>query len=274
MKKILAILALASSVVFASNTIVTVNGHAITDDIVPGYEKLDDTKKEAVKNQLINEYLLANYALTKGGVSKDKKFQKVAKSQVASIQKAYKAKTKKDLTKEQIANIKGSIATKFMFAKKAQKTKISDKEAKSFFNKNKAKFKFPESVEIASIATKDKKEADKIFKQIKNSKDKPTTLMKIAKKMKQRGYLGWLPKNAFPADVFKKLYSMKANRLVKKPIEVQGVYNITYVVNKRKAGTPKFSEVKDNLKKMMTQQKVGLWAEKTVKELRDKATVK
>ena len=274
MKKILAVLVLASSILFASNVIVTVNDHAITEDIVPAYQKLDDTKKKAVKEQLINEYLLANYALTKSGVSKDKKFQEIAKAQVASIQKAYKEKTKKDLTKEQIANIKGSIATKFMFAKRAQKTKVGDKEAKDFFNNNKAKFKFPESVEIASIATKDKKEADKILKEIKKSKDKPAKLMKIAKKMKQRGYLGWLPKNAFPEDVFKKLYSMKANSLVKKPIEVQGVYNITYIVNKRKAGTPKFSEVKDNLKKMMIQQKVGQWAEKTVKDLRAKAIIK
>ncbi len=274
MKKILIFLAFASSLVFASNTIVTVNGHTITDDIVPAYEKLDDTKKKAVKEQLINEYLLANYALTKGGIAKDKKFQKIAKAQVDSIQKAYKEKTKKDLTKEQIDNIKGSIAIKFLFAKKAQQMKISDKEAKEFFNKNKAKFKFPESVEIASIATKDKKEADKILKELKKAKDKPAKLMKIAKKMKQRGYLGWLPKNAFPENVFKKIYSMKTNTLVKKPIEVNGVYNITYLVNKRKAGTPKFREVKDNLKKMLAQQKVAKWVEKTVDELRSKATIK
>ena len=273
MKKILTILLLASNLIFAANTIVTVNGHKITDDIVPAYEKLDAQKKEIVKNQLINEYLLATYAL-KSGVTKDKNFQKAYKAQIDSIQKSYKAKTKKDLTKEQKENIKGSLAVKFMFAKKAQKIKVSDKEAKEFFNKNKEKFKFPESVEIASIATKDKKEAEKILKEIQKSKDKPAKLMQIAKKMKQRGYLGWLPKNAFPADVFKKLYSMKANTLVKKPIEVNGVYNITYLVNKRKAGTPKFAEIKDNLKKMLAQQKLGLWAEKKVKELRSKATIK
>ncbi len=273
MKKILTGLLFLSSFIFASTTIVTVNGQAITDDIIPQYTKLDKQKQKIVKNQLINENLMMNYAL-KSGVEKDKNFQKIFKAQKDAISKAYKAKTKKDLTKEQINNIKGSIAVRIMLAKKARSMKITDKEAKDFFNKNKAKFKFPESVEIASIATKDKKEADKIYKQIKNSKNKPATLMAIAKKMHQRGYLGWLPKTAFPADVFKKLYAMKTNTLVKKPIEVQGVYNITYVVNKRKAGLAKFAEIKDNLKGMMAQQRTAMWAKNKVEELRQKATIK
>jgi len=274
MKKIILILAILSSVIFASTTIATVNGIKITDDIVPAYTKLDDAKKKVVREQLINEFLLMDYALKDKSVTSDKKFKEIVKNQIEAVEKAYKAKTKKELTDEQKRNIKGSIAMKFLLAKKAKKMKVSDKEAKEFFNKNKEKFKFPDSVEIASIATKDKKEAEKILKQIKKSKDKPAKLMSIAKKKKQRGYLGWLPKNAFPEDVFKKIYSMKPNTLVKKPIKVQDTYNITYLINKKKSGLAKFSDVKDNLKMMLKQQKVAKWAEKKVNELRTKATIK
>ncbi len=273
MKKLFFTIFLTSSILFSSTTIVTVNGHKITDDIIPAYEKLDAQKKEIVKNQLIDEYLLATYAI-KSGVTKDKNFQKAYKAQLQTIQKIYKEKTKKDLTKEQKENIKGSLAIKFLLAKEAKKIKVTDKEAKEFYEKNKEKFKFPESVEIASIATNDKKEAEKILNEIKKAKNKPAKLMQIAKKMNQRGYIGWVPKNAFPPEVFKKLYSMKVNSLVKKPIEVNGVYNITYLVNKRKAGTAKFSEIKDNLKKLIQREKLGLWSEKKVKELRSKATIK
>ena len=46
---------LSAVFVFAADTIVTVNGRAITDDIVPGYSKLDKQKQELIKEQLINE---------------------------------------------------------------------------------------------------------------------------------------------------------------------------------------------------------------------------
>jgi hypothetical protein len=162
MKKLL-LMFLSAVFIFAANTIVTVNGRAITDDIVPGYSKLDKQKQELIKEQLINEELLMDYAL-KSDVVKDKEFKKVFEAQKERIEKVYKKKTGKSLTKEQIRNIKGSIAVQAMLAKKVRSFKISDKEAKAFYEKNKSKFKMPESVELATIATKDKKEAQKILK--------------------------------------------------------------------------------------------------------------
>ena len=272
MKKIFLML-LSAVVLFGANTIATVNGQVISDEIVPGYEKLDAKKKEIVKDQLINEELLMAYAL-KSDIVKDKNFKKIFEAQKAQIEKMYKEKFNKPLSKEQSRNIKGSVAVKMLLAKKAQKMKITDKDAKEFYTKNKKKFMMPESVEIASIATKDKKEADKIQKQIQKAKNKPTKLMEIAKSMKQRGYLGWLPKQAFPADVFDKLYKAKSNTLLKEPIVVNGVYNITYVVGKRKAGIAKFNEVKDRLKPVLAQQKVAEWTKSKLEELRKKATIK
>ena len=164
MKKLFAML-VATGMLMASTTIVTVNGKKITDEIVPMYSKLDKQKQEMVKQQLVNEELIMSYAL-KSDVVKDPKFKKAFKMQKEQIAKAYKEKFKKDLTKEQIENIKGSLAVNFLLAKKAQEIKISDKEAKEFYQKNLDKFKFPESVEIASIATPDKKEAEKILKKL------------------------------------------------------------------------------------------------------------
>jgi len=273
MKKLLFLLATAV-VMFAANTIVTVNGTKITDDIVPGYEKLDAQKKQMIKEQLINEELLMQYAL-KSDAIKDKKFKEFFEKQKAQIEKAYKAKTGKALSKEQIRNIKGSLAVQFMLAKKAKSYKISDKEAKNFYDKNKEKFKMPESVELATIATQDEKEAKKILAKLKKSKNIPEAIMKIAKEKKQRGYIGWLPKQAFPQDVFKKLYSAKPNSLLKEPIKVKGTYNIVYLVNKKKAGIVKYKEInKDALKMQIAQQKTNEWVKKKLAELRKKADIK
>ena len=272
MKKIFALL-VAGGMLIASTTIVTVNGKKITDEIVPMYSKLDKKKQDMIKQQLINEELIMSYAL-KTDVVKDPKFKKIYEAQKNQIAKVYKQKFKKDLTKAQIENIKGSIAVKMLLDKKAKSIKITDKDAKAFYKKNLDKFKFPESVEIASIATDDKKEALKIYKKLKKAKDIPAELMKIAKEKGQRGYLGWLPKNVFPQDVFKKIYSAKPGHLIKKPIEVNGVYNVTYLVNKKKAGLAKFSEIKENLKQLMKQQKLAEWTKNKIEELRKKATIK
>jgi len=273
MKKVLLIF-LSAIAVFAANAIVTVNGRTITDDIVPGYEKLDAQKKSFIKQQIINEELLMDYAL-KSDIVKDKTFNKVFNAQKAQVEKAYKAKTGKSLSPEQIRNLKGSLAVQALLSKKAQSYKITDKEAKDFYNKNKSKFKMPESVELATIATKDKKEALKILAKLKKSKDIPSALMKIAKEKKQRGYLGWLPKNAFPADVFKKLYSAKANSLLKEPIKVKDTYNIVYLVNKKKAGLVKYNEINKNaLKIQIAKQKTNEWLKKKLQELRSKAVIK
>jgi hypothetical protein len=273
MKKLL-LMFLSAVFMFAANTIVTVNGKAITDDIVPGYSKLDKQKQELIKQQLVNEELLMSFAL-KDDIVKDKEFKKIFEAQKAKIEKVYKEKTKKSLSKEQIRNIKGSVAVQAMLAKKAQSFKISDKEAKAFYDKNKDKFKMPESVELATIATKDKKEADKILKELKKSKNIPSAIMKKAKAKKQRGYLGWIPKNAFPEDVFKKIYSAKANSLLKEPIKVQDTYNVVFLVNKKKAGIVKYKEInKDALKMQIAKQKTNEWVKNKLEELRKKATIK
>jgi foldase protein PrsA len=265
---------LSAVFVFAADTIVTVNGRAITDDIVPGYSKLDKQKQELIKEQLINEELLMDYAL-KSGVVKDKRFKKVFEAQKAKIERVYKEKMKKGLSAEQIRNIKGSIAVQAMFVKKARSFKISDKEAKAFYEKNKSKFNMPKSVELATIATKDKKEVERILKKLKKSKDIPSAIMKIAKEKKQRGYLGWIPEDAFPKDVFKKIYSAKANSLLKEPIKVQDTYNIVYLVNKKKAGIAKYKEInKDILKMQIAKQKTNLWLKSKLEELRKKAIIK
>jgi len=272
MKKIF-LLMLSFVFLFASNVIVSVNGHKITDDIVPGYNRFNPVQKEMLKQQLINEELLMSYAL-KSGITKDKQFKKIFEAQKKRIEQAYKQKFNKSLTKEQIRNIKGSVALNLLLAKKAQKIKISDKEAKAFYQKNKDKFKTPRMVEIATIATKDKKEALKILKELKKSKNVAAKLMKIAKQKHQRGYLGWVPEQAFPKDVFKKIYVAKPNTLLSKPIEVKGVYNIVYLVNKKKAGMAKFKDVKDRLKMFLAQQKVAKWSQEKLKELRKKAVIK
>lgn len=273
MKKLLTTLALSASLAFSATTIVTVNDHKITDTIAPQYAKADKAGKAKLKQQLIEEELILSYAL-KSKASKDESFKKLYDAEKAKISKAYKAKFNKSLDKEQLRNLKGAIALRILLAKEAKNTKVSDKEAKEFFTQNKKKFDFPDSIELAIIDSKTKKDADKILKQLSKAKDIPVELMKIAKSKKQRGYLGWIPKNGMKKEVFAKIYKNKKATLLKKPILENKVYSVVYLVNKRKAGSAKFEEVKANLKAMLLQQKTAEWAKKKVAELKKTAKIK
>ena len=273
MKKLLTMLALSASLAFSATTIVTVNGHKITDTIAPQYAKADKAVKAKLKQQLIEEELILSHALKSSAV-KDKNFKKLYDAEKTKIEKAYKAKFNKSLDKEQLRNLKGAIALRILLAKKAKDIKISDKDAKEFFTKNKKKFDFPDSIELAIIDSKTKKDAEAILKKLSKAKDIPAKLMEIAKSKKQRGYLGWIPKKAMKTAVFNKIFKSKSGTLLKKPIHENKIYSVVYLVNKRKAGSAKFEEVKQNLKGMLLQQKTAEWAKKKVAELKKTAKIK
>ncbi|NOZ90636.1 MAG: hypothetical protein GXO60_05040 [Epsilonproteobacteria bacterium] len=251
----LTLFALSSTLLF-SKTLVTVNGHKIDDSILPkGYEqKLNETQKSNLMEKLIKTELIYEYLL-KSNIVNDKEFKKVFEQQKKLAQKEYKKVSGKNLTKDQIRTIKGSIALMLYQQKLLKSTKVSDSEAKEFFNNNKKLFDLPNSIEIANIIVPTKQEANNIIKKLKNSSNLEQEFIKIAREHKQNGYMGWFGRDMMPQNLFDEAYKAKPKTLLNKPIKTEYGYHVVYLLNKKKAKKVSFNEAKKNIKNMLKQKK-------------------
>jgi len=237
-------------------TLVTVNGHKISDTLIPpGYTKLNDTQRSNLMEQLIKEELL-HAKLLKSSLVKDAEFKKVFNQQKKLTQEQYKKKTGKTLNKNQIRAIKGSIAVALYQQNLFKKINVGQQEIKDFYNNNPKSFKFPNSIEIADIIVKTKSEADKILKKLKKSTDLDKEFLQTANAHKQNGYLGWFGKGSTPENLFDKAYKYKVKTLLNAPVKTKHGYNVVYLLNKKKAGTITFSEAKKRIEQMIKQKKV------------------
>ncbi len=249
------VLILSSSLLFGK-TLVTVNGHKIDDSIIPkGYEQLDDEKRANLMEHLIKEELI-QAELLKSNLVKDPKFQEVFEKQKRLAQKEYKKASGKNLTKAQIRNIKGSIALMLYQQKEFQKAKVSDSEVKNFYNNNKNKFQFPNSIEIANIIVKTKQEAKNIIKELKKSSNLDKDFIKIAREHRQNGYMGWFGEGMAPSNLFNIAYKAKPKTLISTPIKTKYGYHVVYLLNKKKAGKLSYRESKENIRNMLKKKKV------------------
>ena len=251
----IATLLLSSSLLFGQ-TLVTVNGHTITDEIIPpGYEKLDEAQKSNLMEQLIKEEVLhAN--LLKSSLVNDPKFAEVFTQQKELIQKQYQSKTGKPLNKEQIRGIKGAIAVSLYQQKEFQKANISATEIKDFYDNNKDKFKYQNSIEIANIIVQKKSEADALLKSLRASTNLEQDFIAQANQLKQNGYMGWFTRDNAPKNLFDKAYKYKRKRLLNAPVKTKHGFNVVYLLNKKPAGQLSFSKAKKKIEQMLKQKKV------------------
>ncbi len=244
-----------SMTILSAKTLVTVNGHKVDDSIIPkGYEKLNDTQKANIMEKVIKEELIHAYLL-KSDIVKDKEFKKVFEQQKKLAQKEYKKMSGKNLTKAQIRNIKGSIALMLYEQKLLKSTKVTDSEAKEFFNNNPKIFNLPNSIELANIIVPTKQEADNIIKKLKKSSNLAKDFLNIAKEHNQRGYMGWFSRDMMPQNLFDATYKAKPKTLLNKPIKTKYGYHVVYLLSKKKAKKLSFEEAKKNIKNMLRQKK-------------------
>jgi len=266
------LLTLCSSLLLGK-TLVTVNGHKISDSLIPpGYEQLDDTKRANLMEQLIKEELLHS-KLLKSSLVKSAEFKKVFNEQKKVTQAQYKKNTGKSLNKDQLRAIKGSIAVALYQQKLFKKAKASNSTIKAFYNNNPKSFKYPNSIEIANIIVETKSEADAILKKLKKSTELDKDFVKIAHEHKQNGYMGWFGKGSAPENLFNKAYKYKVKSLINRPIKTKHGYNIIYLLNKKHAGTIKFSEAKKRIGQMLKQKNVMESLKREVEDLYGKAEI-
>lgn len=248
-------LTLSSTLLFGQ-TLVTVNGHKITTDVVPpGYEKLNDTQRANLMEQLIKEEVL-HEDLLKSSLVNSAEFQQAFEQQKKLAQDAYQKKTGKNLNQEQIRSIKGAIAIALYQQQEFKKVQVSNSQLKEFYNSHPEAFNFPDSIEIADIIVPTKTEADNLLKSLKGVSNLDEAFIKAANEHKQNGYMGWFGKGNAPENLFNKAYKYKVKHLLNAPVKTKHGYNVVYLLNKKSAGTLTFEKAKKKISQVVKQQEV------------------
>jgi len=262
----------------------TRSGKALKDSQLPAI------RKEVLEN-LINRTLLFQESV-KQGVKVD---DKLIKKQLADMKKRYDNAadfekkldeanlTEKDLKKQILV---GMAVQKLIDQKFVQKIKITDEEAKTYYEANIQRFSQPEQVKASHILIKVDPKADKA-----KTAEAKAKIEKIQKKIKDGGDFAALAKEFSEGPSAPKggdLGYFGPGRMVKpfetaafgmKPDEVSDIvktrfgYHLIKVTDKKAAKQITFDEVQDKLKQFLKQQKVQKEVETYLKQLKESAKI-
>lgn len=244
-----------------------VNGKKITDEEIavilramPGkrFDQLPADMQKKVLDQAIDRVLLTSYA-KKEGVQKSEEY------------------------KEGLVKLKDDLALEVWMKQKFDATQVPNSELKSFYNKNKDKFKQPERVLASHILVKTKAEADKIIDELEDtssSKLKDRFASLAAKdsvdkaSARNGGSLGWFDKNQMVPDFTKVAFSLKPGEFTKEPVKTQFGYHIIMVDDKKAPSTISFEQAKRGIDQQLKADEFKEDVQDIAQSLRKKAKIK
>jgi len=255
-------LALTASTLSAAETLASVNGEEITNKDVAQllrgqnvqFEALPKESKDKVIQQLIEKTLLTQKAM-KSGIEKDAKY------------------------KEALDKIKEDLALELWMQKEFVKVKASEAEQKSFYDKNKDKFKTPDTLEARHILLKTEAEAKDIISKLEIAKNKKGSFEELAKKFsigptkEKGGYLGKFQAKQMVPEFSDAAMKLKKGEYTKTPVKTQFGYHVIYLENKEVAQTLPFEKVKAKIAQLIVQEKYGKIIKEEVENLKKDAKI-
>jgi len=265
---------LITGVVASANTLVTVNGTTISQEDVDR-ELMNATQgrfnqvplekqaqfRQQVLQQLIGKEIIYGDA-KKTGILNSKEY--------------------KDEYKKLEERMKKELAIQVWQKKQADAIKISDKELKDYYNKNKEEFNEKESVHARHILVKDEAEAKKIIAELK-----PLSGAKLKEKFEalakekstgpsgpKGGDLGFFTQGQMVPAFNDKVFSMKEGSVTLIPVKTQFGYHVIYLEEKKSAATRSFAEVKPFIEQRLKMEKFKDVMKKKMDTLQKKAVIK
>ncbi len=265
---------LLSGAVASAATLVTVNGKAITQQEVDNelmqatqgrFNQVPQDKQAQFRQQVLQQ--LIGKELIYGD----------AKKEGILNSKEYKEEYKK---LEQ--RMKKELAIQVWQKKQLDSVKVSDKEAKEYYNKNKEEFNEKESVHARHILVKDELEAKKIIAKLKTlSGEKLKSRFEELAKEKSTGPsgpkggdLGYFARGQMVPAFNDKVFSMKEGTITTEPVKTQFGYHVIYLEDKKGAQTRAFNDVKDFIEQRLKREKFKDIMKEKMDALQKKATIK
>ena len=271
-KKILSAILLTSTVLSA-NSLVTVNGKSITQKEVDTelmnatqgrFSQLPAQKQVELRQQMLQQL-----------VGKELIYGDAKKTGVLSS-KEYKAEYSK--LEERM---KKELAIQVWQSKQLENIKISEKEQKEYYNKNKEEFNEKETLHARHILVKTEAEAKNIIAQVKPlSGDKlKNKFMELAKEKStgpsgpKGGDLGYFAQGQMVPAFNEKVFSMKVGTVTMAPVKTQFGYHVIYLEDKRAAAARTFKDVQVFIERRLKGEKFKSATQAKMKKLHEKAKI-
>jgi len=272
--KFLSSILLTVGVVASANTLVTVNGTAITQQEVDSelmnatqgrFNQVPAEKQAAFRQQVLQQL-----------IGKELIFEDAKKSGILKS-KDYKTEYKK---LEQ--RMKKELAIQVWQKKVVDGIKIPDATLKDYYNKNKEEFNEKESVRARHILVKTEDEAKAIIMQLK-----PLSGQKLQAKFEELaktkstgpsgpkgGDLGYFAQGQMVPAFNDKVFSMKEGTITMTPVKTQFGYHIIFLQDKKEAATRSFKEVKSFIEQRLKMEKFKSVMKAKMDTLQKKASIK
>lgn len=275
MTKIITALLCACSL-SSANTLVTVNGVAITEYDVDSelmnatqgrFNQVPVEKQAEFRRQVLEQLVAKELVFSdakKTGILDSKEF----KDEYVKVQE----------------KVKKELAIQVWQQKELEKIKVSDKDLKKYYNANKEEFNEKESVHARHILVKEnaESEAKSIISQLKSLKGDAlkSKFIELAKAKStgpsgpKGGDLGYFAKGQMVPEFDKKVFAMKVGTITSTPVKTQFGYHIIYLEDKKSKTTKSFSEVKSFIEQRLRMEEFKTFIQAKMEKLRDSATIK
>lgn len=139
----------------------------------------------------------------------------------------------------------------------ASQSKVTEKEAKDYYGKNKENFTMPQQIKASHILVKTRSEAEEILKEV----SKGTSFGALAKNRsidtnsaENGGDLGFFSKGEMSPEFEEVAFSLKKGE-ISKPVKSRYGHHIIKVTDRKEGNTVEFSRVKDIIIQKLEQER-------------------
>jgi len=257
----------------SANTLVTVNGKAITSDEVNDalmqatqgrFSTLPQDKQQELGQRILQEMVMQEVVYAdakKQGIDKSKEFKDELSKVTEQIQKR--------------------LAVQIWQKRVADKVSVSEKEISNYYNKNKAEFHEKDRVHAYHILVKNEDEANKLISQIKFLKgaDLENKFIALAKSnstgpsAQKGGDLGTFAQGQMVPAFDKVVFSMNEGTITTTPVKTEFGYHIIYLKEKKPARMLALNEVKNFILQRIKMDKFKRVVQAKMQELQKSAKI-
>lgn len=225
---IILFLFLATTLSAKSSAIAIVYGYPITQNEVDNMamrvtrgslNSMPADRQKKIKNEVFNQIVRSIFV-----------------AHLAKKEKIQKSSEYKRVYKEQAKKLELSLLVSQYVKKHYKNTKVSNKDIKAYYNKNKSKFVTPETATVRHILVKDRATAKRVIRNLKGSKNMKKAFLADVKKYsidprtkKRGGLLGTFPKGSIFPALDKAIFSMKPGHISTEPVFTKLGYHIVYL---------------------------------------------
>lgn len=153
--------------------------------------------------------------------------------------------------------IEGIIAQAYLLDK--VKDKITDAQLQEKYNEVIKKFPEEKEVHLRHILVDNKETAQSVIKALKNGTDFKKLAQTKSKDgtAKEGGDLGFFRESELPKELAEAAFALTPGAYSQDPVKSDFGWHVLLVEEKRDAKPPKFDEIKNQLKALMTQEAIG-----------------